>query len=68
MEVSQENNIFGGIAQKRGLGQFADLTQGLTKKSGVVFLSWGGGGLVPQFTLWVLFSQASNKHIKRQER
>ena len=33
-----------------------------------VFKAGGGGRLVPQFTLWVLFSQASNKHIKRQER
>ena len=44
-----KNQYRGGIAQKGGLEQFADLKGGLDKKEGVVFL---GEGLIPQCTLW----------------
>ena len=35
-----------------GLGQFADLRWRLGKKDGGVFEGGGGGGLIPQGTLW----------------
>ena len=43
-----KNQYIGGLPKKGRLGQFADLTEGLAKKRGVVFLR---GGLIPQCTL-----------------
>ena len=58
-----------GNCPKKGAWTVCRFNTGVDKKEwGGVFKAGGGGGLVPQFTLWVLFSQASNKHIKRQQR
>ena len=49
---SQKTNIGGDFVKGSGWhGQFIDLRGDLAKKRGVVFLS-GGGGLIPQYTLW----------------
>ena len=49
-----KNQYIGEDCLKRGaLGQFADIRGGLGEKEGVVLLG-GGGGLIPQCTLWLL--------------
>ena len=40
-EWHKKPNIQGGITQKGGLGQFADLREGLVKKGGLVFEGLG---------------------------
>ena len=48
----QKTNTEGGIAQKGGAGTVCQFKGGLGKKEGVMFLR-GGGGLIPQCTLWI---------------
>ena len=57
-----------GNCPKKGAWTVCRFNTGVDKKEWGGVFKLGGGGLVPQFTLWVLFSQASNKHIKRQQR
>ena len=54
---SQKTDTEGGIAEKEGLGQFADL-RGLGKKEG----GRGGGGLIPQCTLCMHLSHSKLSH------
>ena len=50
--IKKINDIQGDFVKGSGWhGQFIDLRGDLAKKRGVVFLS-GGGGLIPQYTLW----------------
>ena len=49
-----KNNIKGrGLPKNGGLGQFADLREGLARKRGMLLLR---GELIPQYTLWLFSS------------